>query len=109
MAIDINRLTPSHNGKISSASDNKSSAKSSASPAASTSAATPSDKVEVSEQAKKLQDIQVSLNAQPEINSAKVAEIKQAIAEGRYHVDPEKLASNIAKLEQQLDGLIDED
>ena len=41
----------------------------------------------------------------PEVDQKKVAEIKQAISEGRYKVDPEKLAANIASFEAELGGL----
>ena len=35
----------------------------------------------------------------------KINEIKAAIAEGRYKIDPEKLASNIANFENELKDL----
>lgn len=41
----------------------------------------------------------------PEVDQKKVAEIKQAIAEGRYKIDPEKLAANIASFEAELSDL----
>ena len=41
----------------------------------------------------------------PEIDQKKITEIKLAIAEGRYKVDPEKLAANISQFESELNEL----
>ncbi|MFA0709203.1 flagellar biosynthesis anti-sigma factor FlgM, partial [Vibrio sp. 10N.222.48.A3] len=43
--------------------------------------------------------------AQPSFDSVKVAAIKEAIANGSYTVDPEKLADNMMKFENELKGL----
>ncbi|EKM25332.1 flagellar biosynthesis anti-sigma factor FlgM [Vibrio sp. HENC-03] len=42
--------------------------------------------------------------ASPAYDSAKVAAIKEAIANGSYKVDPEKLADNMIKFENELQG-----
>jgi negative regulator of flagellin synthesis FlgM len=44
--------------------------------------------------------------ASPAYDTAKVAAIKEAIANGSYKVDPEKLADNMIKLESELQGKI---
>ena len=41
---------------------------------------------------------------EPAYDSAKVAAIKEAIANGSYKVDPEKLADNMIKFENELQG-----
>lgn len=38
----------------------------------------------------------------PVVNAAKVAEIKQAITEGRYQVNPEKIADGLIRSVQQM-------
>ncbi|GAL33144.1 negative regulator of flagellin synthesis FlgM [Vibrio maritimus] len=43
--------------------------------------------------------------SQPSFDSAKVAAIKDAIANGSYTVDAEKLADNMMKFEDELGGL----
>jgi negative regulator of flagellin synthesis FlgM len=43
--------------------------------------------------------------SQPSFDKAKVAAIKEAIANGSYSVDPEKLADNMMKFEKELGGL----
>ncbi|GAA4890619.1 flagellar biosynthesis anti-sigma factor FlgM [Ferrimonas pelagia] len=65
------------------------------------------DEVVLTEQAQQLKRAEASLASATGIDQAKVDSIKAAIAEGRYHVDPEKLADNIARFESELDGLMD--
>lgn len=58
-------------------------------------AATP--EVELSARATQLQEIESTLASTPAINSARVAEIRKAIAEGNFKIDSSRIA----------DGLID--
>ncbi|MCL1073964.1 flagellar biosynthesis anti-sigma factor FlgM [Shewanella dokdonensis] len=60
------------------------------------------DSVVVSAQAQQLQGMQNRIATMPEMDMQKVAEIKLAISEGRYKVDPEKLANNIAQFESDM-------
>ncbi|RTL57840.1 MAG: flagellar biosynthesis anti-sigma factor FlgM [Rhodocyclaceae bacterium] len=53
--------------------------------------------VQVSTSTPGIQELQHALANAPVVNTDRVKEIKQAIAEGRFRVDPEKIA----------DGLID--
>lgn len=61
------------------------------------------DKIELTPEAKKLHDIQKNLSHSADIDNAKIAEIKQAISEGNYKIDAEKLANNIADFEFSID------
>ncbi|MGF1690325.1 flagellar biosynthesis anti-sigma factor FlgM [Photobacterium kagoshimensis] len=63
------------------------------------------DAVSLSAQGKAVGQIHQQLAAEPSFDSAKVAEIKQAIADGSYKVDAEKLASNMTKFEDELRGI----
>ncbi len=63
------------------------------------------DSVVITAQAQQLQGAQTKMASLPEVDQKKVAEIKQAIAEGRYKIDPEKLAANIASFEAELNEL----
>ncbi|MDP5254260.1 MULTISPECIES: flagellar biosynthesis anti-sigma factor FlgM [unclassified Vibrio] len=60
------------------------------------------DSVSLSQQSKALNQMQQDLSSQPAFDKAKVASIKEAIANGSYKVDPDKLASNILKFESEL-------
>ncbi|MDO6500070.1 flagellar biosynthesis anti-sigma factor FlgM [Photobacterium sanguinicancri] len=63
------------------------------------------DAVSLSAQGKAVGQIHQQLAAEPSFDSAKVAEIKQAIADGSYKVDADKLASNMTKFEDELRGI----
>jgi flagellar biosynthesis anti-sigma factor FlgM len=38
----------------------------------------------------------------PEIDAARVTELRQAIERGQYHADPEKIADRLLQLERDL-------
>ncbi len=63
------------------------------------------DSVVITAQAQQLQKMQTKLTLMSDIDQKKVSEIKQAISEGKYKVDPQKLAENIASFETELNDL----
>lgn len=63
------------------------------------------DAVSLSTQGKAVGQIHQQLATEPSFDAAKVAEIKQAIANGAYTVDADKLAANMLKFEDELNGL----
>ena len=104
MAIDINNLkTASHTqlrtNRDSSATSNT------ATTTSSTTTTVKTDSVSITSQAQQLQGAQSKMASLPEIDQGKVDAIKAAISEGRYKVDPEKLAANIASFEADMSGL----
>lgn len=60
------------------------------------------DAVSLSSQGKALGKMHSELAAQPSFDKAKVAAIKEAILNGSYRVDAEKLADNMIKFEKEL-------
>ncbi|CAH0540894.1 flagellar biosynthesis anti-sigma factor FlgM [Vibrio marisflavi] len=62
------------------------------------------DAVSLSRQGKEIGEMHNQMAAKPAFDSAKVAAIKEAIANGSYTVDPEKLADNLIKFEKELRG-----
>ena len=54
--------------------------------------------------ATQLRSMEKSMSAAPPVNSAKVAEIKQAISEGRFKVNPEVVASRLLDTVRELIG-----
>jgi len=50
----------------------------------------------------RLQQVRAAIDSTPEIDQARVDAIKQAIAEGRYTVDPQRIAAKFAELEGLL-------
>ncbi len=56
--------------------------------------ATTGEQVELSSLSARLQDAGASADT-PVVDAARVAEIKQAISEGRFHINPERIADNL--------------
>ncbi|WP_394200698.1 flagellar biosynthesis anti-sigma factor FlgM [Shewanella waksmanii] len=106
MAIDIKHVNTGTNNRISTPAGGKNAATTAPqSNAANNSSAAKTDSVSITSQAQQLQSVQSKLNDIPEVDSKKVEEIKAAIAEGRYKIDAEKLASNIEQFENELNEL----
>ncbi|MGF1686014.1 flagellar biosynthesis anti-sigma factor FlgM [Photobacterium japonica] len=63
------------------------------------------DAVSLSSQGKAVGQLHQQLATEPSFDSAKVAAIKDAIANGSYVVDADKLATNMLKFEDELRGM----
>ncbi len=60
------------------------------------------DQVVLSQEAQTLGRLQSKIDSAPDVNLDKVAEIRRAIAEGRFEINPERIAENM--LNQDLLG-----
>lgn len=49
-----------------------------------------------------LQEIAASVSSAPVVDAKRVAEIKQAIAEGRFKIDPERIADGLLNSVRQM-------
>ncbi len=58
--------------------------------------------VQLSKDARQLQSVSQRLADMPSVNSDKVAQLKQAIADGSYQIDNERVASKMLSLEAQF-------
>jgi negative regulator of flagellin synthesis FlgM len=58
--------------------------------------------VAISPLSARLQEIESRLGNEPVVNAQRVAEIKQAIAEGRFKIDPEKIADGLLASVRQM-------
>jgi len=63
-----------------------------------------SDSVSLTPQAKQLKSLQEKAQQSSDFDSNKVAELKKAITEGKYQIDSEKLAKNLADFEFNVYG-----
>ncbi|MDY6981500.1 MAG: flagellar biosynthesis anti-sigma factor FlgM [Pseudomonadota bacterium] len=64
-----------------------------------TPAVSSSDRVSVTSEAARLQEIEEQLMAVPEVNSQKVAEIKAMIANGTFDFNPQRIAEKLIAFE----------
>jgi len=60
------------------------------------------DSVELSSRGQSLNRLEENLANTPDIDNARVESIKQAIADGRFEVDAERIAENILNQEELL-------
>ena len=60
------------------------------------------DRVRLSPLSSQLQAIESSMADTPVVDSARVAEIKQAIAEGRFKVNPDAVADHLLQTAREL-------
>lgn len=65
-----------------------------------TSAPAADSQVKLSNQAQQLQAIEERLRELPEVDTARVEKIKQAIADGSYQIDSTRIADKLIALEQ---------
>jgi negative regulator of flagellin synthesis FlgM len=106
MAMDIKHVNSAATARINTSNAGKGSASQSATAApVQTAVAQKTDSVSITPQAQQIQNVQTKIADMPDIDQKKVDEIKAAIAEGRYKIDPEKLATNIANFENELSDL----
>lgn len=104
MVIDFSRLNSSSTvGGTSRTASTKETSKTDAvaTVSSSDSVSGSGEKVHLSSEAQKLQKITDSLRDQPAVNSSRVAELKQAVADGSYKVDSNRVASKLLNFEAQ--------
>ncbi|MCQ4307695.1 flagellar biosynthesis anti-sigma factor FlgM [Pseudomonas stutzeri] len=109
MAIDFNRpngaVTPPSSGRSSNVQNTE--RPTVPQPAAdavkntSSSTAVSGESVQLSPEAQRLQQTAEKLGQQPSVDQERVAQIKQAIADGSYQVDPQRVASKLLAFESQ--------
>ncbi|MGF6593317.1 flagellar biosynthesis anti-sigma factor FlgM [Pseudomonas sp. 2835] len=103
MVIDFSRLnnSPSVAGGVRTGSSQESTASASAKAGSVAESSASGETVHLSHEAQQLQKVSDKLRDQPIVNSARVAELKQAIADGSYQVDSNRVASKLLNFEAQ--------
>ncbi|OYQ04473.1 flagellar biosynthesis anti-sigma factor FlgM [Pseudomonas mandelii] len=107
MVIDFSRLNSSSSltgsTRTSTAKETAETGKSAPlnTPAEQASTAKSGESVHLSNEAQQLQKVTDSLRDQPVVNKARVAELKQAVADGSYKVDSNRVASKLLNFEAE--------
>lgn len=100
MTIDINSVG---NGQIKTADNRKMEQSESQKTTNNPEQSSPSkDSVALTDRAKDLQALQTKIAESPVVDTEKVASIKQAIAEGNYQINADKLAEKLLDLDEQI-------
>jgi negative regulator of flagellin synthesis FlgM len=58
--------------------------------------------VRITDQARTLAALEQALQTVPVANQARVAEVRLALEEGRYEVNPERIADKLLRMDQEL-------
>ncbi|MAA63972.1 MAG: flagellar biosynthesis anti-sigma factor FlgM [Alteromonadaceae bacterium] len=66
--------------------------------------ATRSDSVSLSSQARDLKKLEERLDSYPEVDDARVEQIKAALADGSYKIDAEQLAQKMLDMDNSIFG-----
>ncbi|SFP30175.1 flagellar biosynthesis anti-sigma factor FlgM [Pseudomonas borbori] len=110
MVIDFNRLnnaaTPANSGRVGGAqpggrNEAISDKATSPSPAQQADASKSGESVQLSREAQQLQKISEKLAEQPVVDKERVAQLKQAILDGSYQVDSQRVAGKLLDFESQ--------
>jgi len=104
MVIDTNNINSSGGANRSSRSSApvvNTNTKPTAEPAAKPEPST-KDNVVLSSEAQNLVRLQAKISSLPDVNLDRVAAIKQAIAEGRFEINPERIAENMLNQDELL-------
>ncbi|MGB5323807.1 MAG: flagellar biosynthesis anti-sigma factor FlgM [Pseudomonadales bacterium] len=109
MVIDSNSINPAQPGKRNGGTDSaaldklaEQSRSDNSNSAASTAGTVASDTVELSSQAQNLGRLQQALADQPEVDEARVAQLRQQVADGTYQVDANSIAVSILRSDQNF-------
>ena len=65
---------------------------------------TPGDRVSLTPEAQRLKALEASVAQQPVVDAQKVERIRNELAQGRYQIDPERVADKMMQFEQQVFG-----
>ena len=71
-------------------------------PASSLQASPPQDSVQLTADARLIQSAQAAVSQAPDTDARRIADLKSAISEGRYSVNPERIAGGLMRSQLEL-------
>ena len=98
------KISDYQNRPVQAGTDKKVTSRSSESAAApaSADAAAAGSPVRITDQARQLASLEQVVSGLPVVNEGRVAEIRLSIDEGRYQINPERIADKLMRTEQEL-------
>jgi negative regulator of flagellin synthesis FlgM len=99
---DVTKITGYQNQPIQLGVDKKVPRSEGAAPSAVPTAPAGNSAVNITDQAKQLAGLEQALQNLPAIDELRVDEIRSAIQDGRYQVNPERIADKLLRLELEL-------
>jgi len=103
--MDVTKITGYQNRPVQAGTDKKVSRNTDAGTAPSAGASSGSSPIQITDQARQLAALESAVQAMPVVNDARVAEIRNAIEEGRYEVAPERIADKLMSMEKDFGGI----
>src|SRR5262249_15032977 len=67
-------------------------------------ASKPEDTVDLTDAARLMQRVENMLSSVPPTDRARVDAVRQALANGAYEIDPQRIAARVVRLERELHG-----
>ncbi|MBU1237143.1 MAG: flagellar biosynthesis anti-sigma factor FlgM [Gammaproteobacteria bacterium] len=64
--------------------------------------ASEAEQVDLSSLSARLQEVSAAIANTPEVDTARIAEIKQAISEGRFQINPDRIAEGLLENVRQM-------
>lgn len=96
------KITDYQNRPVQTGADKTVSRANDATSASASSTAAGSSPVSITDQARRLASLEQAVQRLPVVNEARVAEIRGAIEDGRYQINPERIADQLLRAEQEL-------
>lgn len=104
MVIDqLGQLSQSTTTRTKTSEPQSSTAKSSGGSASAAAPSNKGDTVQLSEAAKALQNVEKKLADTPEVDSARVEKLKQAIESGNYQINAERIAERFLSIDSMFE------
>lgn len=98
----MTKITGYQNGPIQLGVDKKVTRSGETTPRAAPAAVPGNTPVNITDQAKQLASLEQALQSQPAVDEGRVSEIRSAIQDGRYQIDPERIADKLLRFEREL-------
>jgi negative regulator of flagellin synthesis FlgM len=103
-----NRIKGLDGGSIGSGSSNpveqvrKSAAAGTAAPGSGSSSSSQADSVHITDSARTMAALSQAVSSSPDIDTARVAVVQQALDAGQYTINPQRIADRLVQLDQDL-------